>query len=96
MWSSETNQASEVLAEEFDSVIASKAPQGTLTSVSGYENGRWRLVLVRPLKPASPERTAAIVPEEFTSIAFAVWDGANPAARAVSPWIDVVLRKHTQ
>ena len=96
VWSSETNQASETLAEEFDSVIAPKAPQGTLTSVSGYEDGRWRLMVVRPLAQATPPSAARIVPEEFTSVAFVVWDGANPNARAVSPWMDVVLRKHTQ
>jgi len=32
-----------------------------------------------------------IAPETFTSIAMAVWDGGNASARAVSPWIDVLL-----
>jgi len=63
-----------------------------VVSAAAYENGRWTLVLQRPLHPANPERAAAIDPDGFTAIAFAVWDGGNPDARAVSPWVDLALR----
>jgi DMSO reductase family type II enzyme heme b subunit len=89
-WSADTGQASEVLAVGFEPVISRPNPQVQLNSVSGYEDGRWRLVLQRPLQPADPEGSAVIAPDGFTSIAFAVWDGGNPDARAVSPWVELV------
>ena len=91
-WAAQTNEASETLAGEYERVITRTPPQTSLKSASRYEDGRWRLVLQRPLMRTSPESAAAIVPGEFTSIAFVVWDGGNPNARAVSPWVDLVLR----
>jgi len=66
-----------------------------LPSADAYDDGRWQLVLQRPLEPSSPG-AAVITPQELTSIAFAVWDGANPGARAVSSWIDVAFPQHAQ
>jgi hypothetical protein len=55
------------------------------------KDGRWHLIIRRPLAPETPAGAAALAPERFGSVAFAVWDGGNPDARAVSPWIDVAL-----
>ena len=67
-----------------------------LTASAGYDDGRWQVMLQRPLQPAAPERAAAITAKAFTSIAFVVWDGGNAEARAVSPWIDLSLRDPAQ
>lgn len=60
-----------------------------------YRDGRWMIVLQRPLAPAQPADAAAIIPEAFTSVAFVIWDGGNPTARAVSSWVDLQLRQAT-
>jgi len=60
-----------------------------LSSTAAYQDGRWMLVLQRPFEVLAG--AAVIRPEELTSIAFAVWDGARPGARAVSPWIDLAF-----
>lgn len=93
-WSSNNVQeAVEGVASDFESVIASPAQLPRLKSTASYEDGRWTLVVQRPLSPASPEGSAALTAGNFNAIAFAVWDGANDNARAVSPWVDLVLQK---
>ena len=92
-WSADANTASETLTEDFDRLIGRKGPQTSLPSVSAYEDGRWRMMLVRPLEPTAPEGAAVLATDVLTSIAVALWDGGNSHARAVSPWVDVVLRK---
>ncbi|MBI3331076.1 MAG: c-type cytochrome [Candidatus Omnitrophica bacterium] len=92
-WAADTGQAAEAVATGFDQVLARTAPQEPLDSAASYEDGRWHLVLQRSLQPASPEGAAVIHSNGFTAIAFAVWDGANPEARAVSPWTDLALRQ---
>ena len=87
-------QAAETVAAGFEPVLARATPQEPLRgTASSYEDGRWRLLLHRSLHPASPEGAAAIEPNGFTAVAFAVWDGGNPEARAVSPWTDLALRQ---
>ena len=95
-WSADTNQASETVAMDWDHVLQRQSPQALLKSVSHYDDGRWFLVLQRPLHPVSPEGAAAIVEGRFASVGLAVWDGANANARAVSPWVDLVLRRTVQ
>lgn len=93
-WSAETGKAVEVVSADFDSVIARTDPSApVLAGASGYEDGRWRMILQRPLHPARPAGAAVLTPGTLTSIAVAVWDGGNPGARAVSSWIDVALNK---
>ena len=95
-WAADTGQATEAVATGFEPVFARAASHGPLPSSASYEEGRWRLVLQRSLRPASPEGAAAIDPGGFTAVAFAVWDGGNPEARAVSPWVDLALRQGQQ
>ena len=92
-WSAGPGEAYETLARAFDSVVARRAPHALLNSIAGYEDGRWRMVLQRPFARTSPEGAAEIARAGLTSIAFAVWDGGNPPARAVSPWIDLSLHQ---
>lgn len=93
VWSADSNQASEAVASVFDGVIEEPNPQAFLKSVSRYADGRWQLLLQRARQPAVPAGASVISPERFASMAFAVWDGGNPGARAVSPWVEVVLSK---
>ncbi|MDP3723868.1 MAG: c-type cytochrome [Candidatus Omnitrophota bacterium] len=95
-WSARTQQVSEGLSGDYDSVMAGKASQVLRAATASYGEGRWHLVFQRPLAPGSPSGAAVLPVDGFTSVAFAVWDGGHPHARAVSPWVDVVLNKGRQ
>jgi DMSO reductase family type II enzyme heme b subunit len=93
-WSAENYPVIEQVATDFQGVVARADPQpATLKGASAYADGRWSLVLQRPLRPRSPDGAAALSPESLTSIAVVVWDGGNPTARTVSPWLDVALER---
>jgi len=93
-WSAENYPIIERLATDFQSVIARTDPQPPrLTGAAQYADGQWSLVVQRPLHPTSPEGAAVLAFESLTSIAVMVWDGGNPTARAVSPWVDVALER---
>lgn len=60
-----------------------------------YSNGGWKIVFSRTLSTDHPEEDVQIMPGEFISIAFAVWDGRKDAVgelvekgsqKAVSSW----------
>ncbi len=60
-----------------------------------YANGGWKIVFSRTLSTDHPEEDVQIIPGEFISIAFAVWDGRKDAVgelvekgsqKAVSSW----------
>lgn len=91
-WSAKTGAAFEALASDYVSVLSGAPAQTTLNSVAKYEDGRWHLVVQRALVPANPGGAAAITPEAFAPVAFAIWDGGNPTARAVSPWLEIAVR----
>ena len=71
-------------------------PRTMLTGTATYADGRWRLVVMRPLRPAVPDGAALMLPGRFNGVAFAVVDGDNGAARAVSPWVELALPKRKQ
>lgn len=90
-WSAATGRTVESLAADFDAVRQAGGRGVARQSAATYGNGRWHLVIRRPLEPDQPAGAAALTPALFGSVAFAVWDGGNPDARAVSPWIDLAL-----
>ena len=93
VWTAAAAATSEVLATDLKWVGTQETSRPSLRSVAQYEGGRWQLVFQRPLQPSVPEGAAAIAMDGFTSIAFMVWDGGHPDARAVSPWTDLSLRQ---
>jgi cytochrome c oxidase cbb3-type subunit 2 len=92
-WSADAPSAAEAVAVGFDPVRDRRDPQVRLASAAAYEDGRWQLLLRRPLAPTEPAGAAVIAPDGVTAIAIAVWDGSQPDARAVSPWVDLLLRQ---
>ncbi len=50
----------------------------------------------RPLRLPELPGSAVIDLAAFTPVAFAVWDGGNANARAVSPWVDVVFKQRSE
>jgi DMSO reductase family type II enzyme heme b subunit len=94
-WSARRDDAIETLAMDFDSLLTPSPRGSARQAAAAYEDGRWQLVVHRPLHPSDLDDAATISPERFTSMAFAVWDGGNPTARAVSPWVELALPHRT-
>lgn len=101
-WSAQSGLR-EVVAHEYDEVFAASASMNTRHA--SYQDGRWTVVLQRPLVPHSPategspeergKRAAALSAGMFAPVAFAAWDGGNPDSGrgAVSQWIDLSLER---
>jgi cytochrome c oxidase cbb3-type subunit 2 len=91
-WSADNNPIIEQVATQWQNVQARQEPAPvTLTGAVEYREGQWSLVVQRPLQPTAPAGAASLAVGSLASVAVAVWDGGNPAARAISPWIDVDL-----
>lgn len=89
-WSAaQPTQAVEAVTVGFDDVRNGARGRATLTSVAHYNDGRWQLVVQRPLTPTDPKGAAPLALETLPALAVAVWDGGNPEARAVSQWMDL-------
>lgn len=80
-----------MVAESYDDVFGVSASMDP--GHVSYDDGRWTLVVRRPLVPEPLDRAAALAPGAFAPVAFAVWDGGNAGQRAVSQWIDLSLEK---
>jgi cytochrome c oxidase cbb3-type subunit 2 len=92
-WSS-AGGITETVGDSYDPALE---PGGAaLDGAATYQDGRWQLVLRRPRIPTAPEGAAAITGDRFTSMAVAVWDGDNPGARAVSPWVELAIEDGTK
>jgi DMSO reductase family type II enzyme heme b subunit len=89
-WRADTNQAVEGLATSFHRALTPARNQVSISSTARYADGRWQLMLHRSME-SEPPGSAVIGAEPLTSVAFAVWDGETPEARAISPWIDLAL-----
>ncbi|MBI4598285.1 MAG: c-type cytochrome [Candidatus Omnitrophica bacterium] len=96
-WSADTGAPAEELAADFETIRSPRSPLRALAGgAATYTDGRWRMVMQRPLAPAAPEGAAQFTAEHYTSLAVAVFDGGNPDARAVSYWIDLALQSTQQ
>lgn len=96
LWSAQTGRIGEAVAGSFD---RARAGNGSLVPLAGqaqYTDGRWTLVMQRPLQPEQPSGAGLVQAPGLTAVAVAVWDGGNPTARAVSPWLDLRLRTTTR
>ncbi len=99
LWAAEPGTFFQMTASDFSSVTAARP--GRAMVVPGdtrYEDGRWSGVFgVTYPKTAAvvkARREAGQTPtRRLVSLAFAAWDGANPEARAVSPWLDVEVHE---
>ncbi len=92
-WSAATKRAGETLSPNFDVITAGGQAAGIeRSSAARYADGRWQVVLQRPLASPDLEGGAVLNPDELPTLAFAIWDGSHASERAVSPWIDVALR----
>jgi complex iron-sulfur molybdoenzyme family reductase subunit gamma len=66
-----------------------------VTSRASWQDGRWTVVLRRPLDPGT-DNGVSLAPGDRVSVAFALWDGAardRNGQKLVSIWHDLVLEK---
>lgn len=85
----------ELVAEGYGGTMVAKPAERTYGE-SLWKDGRWTVLLRRPLAVDDP-KSAAFAPGETIQIAFAVWEGSrreSGARKAVSPaWAEIALEK---
>jgi mono/diheme cytochrome c family protein len=67
-----------------------------VTATGRWSEGRWTVLLRRPLAIASPEDGIKLAPGQSASVAIAVWDGAHRdrnGQKQVSIWQELVLER---
>lgn len=95
LWWSPTESGSvvrEAIVEEFGPLTDGMAIGAPRPSRAAYLDGEWTVVVTRPLSPADVPSSAQLADRAVVPVGFVVWDGGNPGERAVSMWVDVVLR----
>ncbi len=92
-WKNETGKAVDMTAKGFGT-LKPQAEQD-VSAVGAYNNGTWRVVFSRPLETSDKETDVQVVPGIWTSVAFAMWDGAltgtgepkeKGSQKAISSW----------
>ena len=91
LWSAKDGQAYERLSRNYDSALHRNGRTDALPSQAAYDDGRWTLVIQRPLKTTQWPDAAALEAGQLHPVAFVVWDGSHPDQRLVSMWVDVGL-----
>ena len=101
-WKSDWNEdAARPTAVEF---LLSNGPKSEATPMKDqvvmgkgkFENGRWRVVMKRPLASSDPSKMTPIEPGAFVPVSFHAWDGFNGEVglqRSISSWYYVLIEK---
>jgi len=75
--------------------VTFRLPQNRAVEASGqWEDGRWTVVMKRPLAPPSQDGGVSLGPGDRASIAFAVWNGARndrDGQKMITIWNDLLL-----
>ena len=82
----------EAVVKGFDELFNSTSTGAVRASRATYLDGEWTVVITRPLSPSDVSGAAQLADRAVAPMGFVVWDGGNPGQRAVSMWVDVVLR----
>lgn len=71
-------------------------PEQNASGKGVWRNGRWRVVITRPLATDNNEYDPKLAPGDQTVAAFAVWDGGNAEVggrKAWSEWVTLMIAK---
>ena len=71
-------------------------PEQNASGKGVWRNGRWRVVITRPLATDNNEYDPKLAPDDQTVAAFAVWDGGNAEVggrKAWSEWVTLAIAK---
>ncbi len=90
-WQASTplGQAKEMIATNFDQLLASKLKQVSLQSAATYEQGRWQLLIRRPRVRDDLPHATRLSPDDSMSFGIVIWDASEAGSRAVSAWQEV-------
>ena len=88
-WSADSAKTREMIAPNYEALKTTAGLE--LAGASRYDDGRWTVLLQRPLKQDGLDHAAQIPEGKLFPVAFVVWDGASPKSRAVSPWVDAII-----
>lgn len=90
------SSVAELNAEGFGTLTPQPGDDQQIRGSGLWREGRWRVVMVRPLKTDSP-RDRQLAPGESIPVAFAVWDGSQRdrnGQKAVSIWQQLRLENN--
>jgi DMSO reductase family type II enzyme heme b subunit len=75
--------------------VTFRIPKSQLVAAIGrWSDGRWTVVMRRPLAVDLPDDGVSLAPGELASVAFAVWDGSHQdraGQKAITIWQDLEL-----
>ena|SRR3990172_3939576 len=75
--------------------VTFRIPQSQLVRAHGsWSDGRWTVVMTRPLSVASAADGVSLAPGERASVAFAVWNGSHndrDGQKSITIWQDLIL-----
>lgn len=94
-WSADRNLTQEGLSLGFSPVVLGATSIEKLKSEAMYEEGRWTLLIQRPLVHKNTLDSVPLVQEQKVPLAIAIWDGGNretKKTRSSSMWLDLLLR----
>jgi DMSO reductase family type II enzyme heme b subunit len=80
-WKHKADKAVDMTAKGFGTLKPQEHQD--VKAKGAYSSGTWKVVFSRDLSTDHPEEDVNIMPGEFISIAFAVWDGRKDAAGAL-------------
>lgn len=77
--------------------VTFRIPQSQLVQAKGtWKDGRWTVVMTRPVSVASAEDGISLEPGSRASVAFAVWDGMHrdrDGQKSITIWQDLELQQ---
>ncbi len=77
--------------------VTFRLPQSQLVRAhGGWRDGRWTVMMKRPLAATTPEDGVSLKPGQKASVAFAVWDGASGdrnGQKSITIWQDLELEE---
>lgn len=90
-----TSSAEEAVAKGLGTLTSKPLPMQRVQATGEWREGRWRVVLQRPLAPAK-DSDLVLRPGQKVSVAFAVWDGQakdRDGQKSVSMWNTLNLER---
>ncbi|MBI5660040.1 MAG: c-type cytochrome [Nitrosomonadales bacterium] len=91
--------ASLITSKGFKEIEKRDAKEVGLTAKSGYSDGTWKVLMVRPLATAAKDKDIQFVEGKFIPVAFAAWDGSNNSEKGskhtMTTWYWLLLKPAT-
>jgi cbb3-type cytochrome c oxidase subunit III len=93
-WGSADRSAVEITGNGMNRLAPQAAANQETKAASAFKNGRYQIVMKRPLTTANNDQDIQFEPGRFVPVAFFVWDGSNGETggkMAISHWYYLLL-----